>query len=94
MVQQYIRGQVLWLLSGILLPDTSSNKIKLIFLPLLEDLEFVRRLSWSSAVLACLYRAMCRGSYADQNEIGGYLVLLQIYELKIYIFNIFKNLIL
>ena len=88
MVQQYVRGQVLWLLGGVLLSDTSSNKMKLMFLPLLEDLDFARRLSWSSAVLACLYRAMCRGSYADQSEIDGYLVLLQVCELKIFIFNI------
>ena len=67
---------MLQLLGGVLLPDTSSNKIKLIFVPLLEDLDFARRLSWGSAVLACLYRAICRGSYADQSEIGGYLVLL------------------
>ena len=80
----------MWLLGGVLLSDTSSNKMKLIFLPLLEDLEFVRRLSWGSAVLTYLYRAMCRGSYADQSEIDGYLVLLQICESKIYIFNIFK----
>ena len=62
--------------------------MKLIFLPLLDVLEFARRLSWGSAVLTYLYKAMYRGSYADQNEIGDYLVLLQVYELKIYIFNI------
>ena len=88
MVQQYVRGQVLRLLGGVLLPDTSSNKMKLIFLPLLEDLDFARRLSWGSAILACLYRAMCRGSYTDQSEIDGYLVLLLVCELKIFIFNI------
>ena len=87
-LQQYVRGQVLRLLGGVLLSDTSSNKMKLMFLPLLKDLEFACRLSWGSAVLACLCRAMCRDSYADQSEIGGYLVLLQICELKIYIFNV------
>ena len=79
---------MLRLLDGVLLSDTSSNKMKLIFLPLLKDLEFAHRLSWGSTVLACLYRAMCQDSYADQSEIGDYLVLLQICELKIYIFNI------
>ena len=58
MVQQYVRGQMLRFLGGVLLSDTSSNKMKLIFLSLLEDLEFVRRLSWGSAVLACLYRTV------------------------------------
>ena len=88
MVQQYVRSQMLRLLDGVLLLDTSSNKMKLIFLSLLEDLDFAHRLSWGSAVLACLYRAMCWGSYADQSEIDGYLILLQVYELKIFIFNI------
>ena len=78
MVQQYVRGQVLRLLGGVLLPDTSSNKMKLMFLSLLEDLDFTRRLSWGSAVLACLYRTMCQDSTADQSEIKGYLVLLQV----------------
>ena len=45
MVQQYVKGQVLRLLSGVLLSDTSLNKIKLIFLSLLEDLDFACRLS-------------------------------------------------
>ena len=58
------------------------------FLPLLEDLDFTRRLSWDSAVLACLYRVMCRGSAADQSEISGYLVLLQICDIQILIFYI------
>ena len=88
MMQQYVRGQVLRLLGGIMLSDTSSNKMKLMFLPLLEDLNFARRLSWGSAVLACLYRAMCRDSYTDQSEIDGYLVLLQVCKLKFFIFNI------
>ena len=79
MVQQYVRGQILQLLGGALLSDTSSNKMKLIFLPLLEDLDFARRLSWDSTILAYLYRIMCRGSYHDQTEIGGYFVLLQVY---------------
>ena len=52
MVQQYVRGQVLRLLGGVLLSDTSSNKMKLIFLPLLKDLDFTRRLSWGITVLA------------------------------------------
>ena len=51
------------------------------FLPLLEDLDFSHRLSWGSAVLAYLYRAMCQGSVADQSEIEDYLILLQVQEI-------------
>ena len=45
MVRQYVRSYILRLLRGVLLPDTSSNKVKLMFLPLLEDLDFTHRLS-------------------------------------------------
>ena len=83
-----VRGQMLQLLGDVLLSDISSNKMKLMFLPLLEDLDFACRLSQGSAVLACLYKAMYRGSYADQSEIDDYLILLQVCELKIFIFNI------
>ena len=77
-VRQYIRGYVMRLLEVTLLSDTSSNKVKLIFLPLLEDLDFTRRLSWCSAVLACLYRIMCWGSAVNQSEIESYFILLQV----------------
>ena len=66
------------IIRGFFLPDTSLNKVKLKFLSLLKDLNFTRRLNWGSAVLACLFRVMCRGSAADQLEIGDYLVLLQV----------------
>ena len=78
MVRQYVRSYILQLLGSALLSDTSSNKVKLMFLPLLEDLDFTCRLNWSSAILACLYRAMCWGSTVVQSEIGGYLVSLQV----------------
>ena len=82
MVQQYVRSQTLRLLRGNLLSDTSSNKMKLIFLSLLENLDFTRRLSWGSTVLACPYRTMYRNFYHDQSKIGSYLVLLQVCDIK------------
>ncbi|KAL6543076.1 hypothetical protein OROHE_010596 [Orobanche hederae] len=78
-VKFYARAYILQLLGGQLLSDMSNNKVKLMYLPLLRDLEASGRLSWGSAVLACLYRALCRASKPETSDICGPLVLLQIW---------------
>ncbi|KAL3637547.1 hypothetical protein CASFOL_018715 [Castilleja foliolosa] len=78
-VQFYARAYILQLLGGQLLSDMSNNKVKLMYLPLLRDLETAGRLSWGSAVLACLYRALCRATKPETSDICGPLVLLQIW---------------
>ncbi|KAK6133043.1 hypothetical protein DH2020_033198 [Rehmannia glutinosa] len=78
-VQFYARAYILQLLGGQLLSDMSNNKVKLMYLPLLRDLEAAGRLSWGSAVLACLYRALCRAAKPETSDICGPLVLLQIW---------------
>ncbi|CAA0814025.1 Serine/threonine-protein phosphatase 7 long form homolog [Striga hermonthica] len=79
MVEYYARAYILQLLGGQLLSDMSNNKVKLMYLPLLRDLEVAGRLSWGSAVLACLYRALCRATKPETSDICGPLVLLQIW---------------
>ena len=49
------------------------------YLLLLEDLDRCSRLSWGSAVLACLYRNLCKASLSDVNIIAGPLMLLQLW---------------
>ncbi|KAL2245206.1 serine/threonine-protein phosphatase 7 long form homolog isoform X1 [Sesamum indicum] len=78
-VQFYARAYILQLLGGQLLSDMSNNKVKLMYLPLLRDFEAAGRLSWGGAVLACLYRALCRATKAETSDICGPLVLLQIW---------------
>ena len=88
-MQEYVRGWVLWLLrDAALLPSSSSSRVKLMFLLLLEDLDFAHRLGWDSTVLVNLYRATCHSSYY-QSEINGYLVLLQVCDIEFLIFYIF-----
>ncbi|RYR31856.1 hypothetical protein Ahy_B01g056787 [Arachis hypogaea] len=41
------------------------------WLPLLEDLDRCGRLSWGSAVLAWLYRQMCRATEHSQRNLGA-----------------------
>ncbi|KAK4491786.1 hypothetical protein RD792_002562 [Penstemon davidsonii] len=78
-VQFYARAYILQLLGGQLLSDMSNNKVKLMYLPLLRDFEAAGKLSWGSAVLACLYRGLCRASKPETSDICGPLVLLQIW---------------
>ncbi|KAH1098625.1 hypothetical protein J1N35_015546 [Gossypium stocksii] len=68
---------ILQLISGILLSDVNQNKVSIMYLPLLEDLELVGRFSWGSAVLACLYRELCRVLKPSTKTIGNCSLLLQ-----------------
>ena len=77
-LEQYARATILWLLGGQLLSDTSDNKVKLMYLPLLRDLDACGRLSWGSAVLAWLYRCLCRSSRMHVRDVAGPVVLLQV----------------
>ncbi|XP_012848924.1 PREDICTED: serine/threonine-protein phosphatase 7 long form homolog isoform X1 [Erythranthe guttata] len=78
-VKFYARAYILQLLGGQLLSDMSNNKVKLMYLPLLRDFEAAGRMSWGGAVLACLYRALCRATKPETSDICGPLVLLQIW---------------
>lgn len=77
-VKFYARAYILQLLGGQLLSDMSNNKVKLMYLPLLRDFEVAGKLSWGGAVLACLYRALCRATKPETSDICGPLVLLQV----------------
>ncbi|XP_019442354.1 PREDICTED: serine/threonine-protein phosphatase 7 long form homolog [Lupinus angustifolius] len=73
-IEQHARGMI----GGFLMPDTSGSRVHLMYLPLLEDLSQTFQYSWGSAVLACLYRGICRAALiSHQIEIGGCLHLLQ-----------------
>ncbi|CAI9088580.1 OLC1v1022948C1 [Oldenlandia corymbosa var. corymbosa] len=78
-VEFFARAHILQLLGGLLLPDASNNKVKLMFLPLLWDFDAAGKLSWGSAVLASLYRALCRATKPNVDGVCGPLVLLQLW---------------
>ncbi|RYR42128.1 hypothetical protein Ahy_A08g038586 [Arachis hypogaea] len=59
------------LIGGILFLDASDSRVHIRWLPLLEDLDACGRLSWSSTVLARLYRQMCRATEHGQRNLGG-----------------------
>ncbi|XP_057502249.1 protein MAIN-LIKE 1-like [Actinidia eriantha] len=78
-VQRHARAYILRLIGGILFTDYSQTLVKVAYLPLLLDLDAAGACSWGSAVLAMLYRSMCRATKIGQRQIAGALLLLQIW---------------
>ncbi|KAH0707603.1 hypothetical protein KY290_010122 [Solanum tuberosum] len=77
MVNQKARCYMFWMIAGMMMTDTSGSFLKLMYLPMLEDVNAIGSYSWGSATLACLYRFLCKSSQSNQNEIAGFLPLLQ-----------------
>ena len=79
------RAYILHMLGGMLMPDKSTSMVHTQYLPFLEDFEYANSYSWGSAVLAFLYREMCKASKIPDGrgrgrmnvDIGGCMVLLQ-----------------
>nr|KYP45174.1 Serine/threonine protein phosphatase 7 long form isogeny [Cajanus cajan] len=74
---QHCRAYILGLIGGVIMLDKSGNKIHLMYLPLLAELERAGRYNWGSACLAHLYREMCRAIYPSSKKMGGCSFLLQ-----------------
>ncbi|XP_016731458.1 protein MAINTENANCE OF MERISTEMS-like [Gossypium hirsutum] len=75
------RAYIMHILGGVLMPDANNNKVHLMYLSLLADLSSVSSYSWGSAVLAVLYRELCRVTNPDVVDMGGCLTLLQSWAL-------------
>ncbi|XP_042404956.1 serine/threonine-protein phosphatase 7 long form homolog [Zingiber officinale] len=76
---QRARVYILYLLGGNLLSDLSGSTVYMHHLINLVDMSVSASMSWGSAILACLYRRLCKASYSKANEICGPLVLLQLW---------------
>ncbi|MFQ6640924.1 hypothetical protein Gotur_014869 [Gossypium turneri] len=63
------------------MPDANNDKVHLMYLPLLADLSSVSSYSWGSAMLAVLYRDLCRAIDPKVRDMGGCLALLQSWAL-------------
>ncbi|MFQ6668183.1 hypothetical protein Gotur_033929 [Gossypium turneri] len=75
------QAYIMHILKGVLMPDANNNKVHMMYLPLLAELSNVRSYSWGSAVLAVLYRELCRATNPDVVDMGGCLTLLQSWAL-------------
>ncbi|MFQ6627311.1 hypothetical protein Gotur_005191 [Gossypium turneri] len=75
------RAYIMHIIGGEIMPDASNDKVHLMYLPLLANLSSVSSYSWGSAVLAVLYRELCRATDPKVRNIGGCLSLLQSWAL-------------
>ncbi|PPR85490.1 hypothetical protein GOBAR_AA35202 [Gossypium barbadense] len=69
---RYARAYILEMIESYLMPDLSRNLVHLRWL-----FRAASGLSWGSAVLATLYKEMCRATRPKKAKIGGCLSLLQ-----------------
>ncbi|XP_070036333.1 serine/threonine-protein phosphatase 7 long form homolog [Nicotiana tomentosiformis] len=76
-IHRYTRLLLLLMFGGVLFPNTSGNLVSLRFLNHLQRLDDLPQYSWGTAVLAYLYRQMCRTSMGTQHDVCGFLPLLQ-----------------
>ncbi|KAG8497102.1 hypothetical protein CXB51_008299 [Gossypium anomalum] len=74
---RYARAYILQIIGGYLMPDLSRNLVPLRWLLKLVDFRAAGEFSWGSAVLATLYREMCRATRPNKAKIRGCLSLLQ-----------------
>ncbi|KAG8496636.1 hypothetical protein CXB51_007871 [Gossypium anomalum] len=74
---QYARAYIIEIIGGYPMLDLSRNLIHLRWLLKLVDFRVVGELSWGFAMLATLYREMCKAMKPNKTKIGGCLSLLQ-----------------
>ena len=75
------RAYIMHMVGAVLMPDANGDSVHLSYLPLLADLSTARSYSWGSAVLATLYKELCRATDPQVKDIGGCLILLQSWAL-------------
>ncbi|XP_019228932.1 PREDICTED: serine/threonine-protein phosphatase 7 long form homolog [Nicotiana attenuata] len=81
-IKRYTRLALLLLFGCVLFPDTSGSRVTMRFLHYLQQLDELPQYSWGSAILAYLYRSMCRASIGPAVDICGFLPLLQVWALQ------------
>ncbi|XP_070022328.1 serine/threonine-protein phosphatase 7 long form homolog [Nicotiana sylvestris] len=65
-IERYTRLALLLLFGGVLFPNTLESLVNMHFLHHLQQLDDLPLYSWGAAVLAYLYRSMCRASMLCQ----------------------------
>lgn len=76
---RYTQSYLLQLFAGVLFTDHSGGQIHCMYLPSIQDFGRCRTLAWGSAVLAFLYRDLCKACRIGVKENAGCLILLQLW---------------
>ena len=77
-VEQYDCAYILHMFDPRLLPDTTTTKVHLRWLPFLEDLDVCGAMSWGSIVLVYLYSILYKISTMETKQLHVCLALLQV----------------
>ena len=78
-VHQYARCYVLALLRDMVFLDKSENRVHLMWLKFMQNLCNPRKYSWGSVTLSWLYRQLCNATDKKAKQIGGPLILVQLW---------------
>ena len=78
-VQQNARYHLLVRMGALLFMDKLADRVSLLTLPLFNPISNARQYSWGSAALTWLYRQLCNASKKDAMQIGGALLLVQLW---------------
>ncbi|KAK1369701.1 hypothetical protein POM88_035793 [Heracleum sosnowskyi] len=78
-VLHHTRCYLIQLIGGSLFTDTSGGLIHCMWVQFVRDLAACGGYAWGPAVLAFLYRELCKGSKRDKEEVAGCLLLLQLW---------------
>jgi Plant mobile domain len=79
-IQYYAQAFMLSLVGSVLFTDHSGDCVSVIYLPFFQDFDEAGQYSWGSAVLAYLYRELCLATRLERKQIGGALLLLQMWS--------------
>ncbi|KAK9993864.1 hypothetical protein SO802_023567 [Lithocarpus litseifolius] len=78
-VHQYARCYILALLGDMVFLDKSGDRVHLMWLEFMQNLRNPRKYSWGSAALSWLYRQLCNATDKKAKQIGGPLILVQLW---------------
>lgn len=81
-LQRYTQAYLRQLIGGVLFADHSGGHVHCMYIPLIKDLDSCAKLSWGSAVLAFLYRELCKSCKKDKEENVRCIILLQLWALS------------
>ena len=78
-VEQYCRAYMIGFFSDILFTDPNGDCYSLMPLVLLEEMNNLHEWAFGSGVLAYLYRELCKSTGPDRKNMGGCILLLQLW---------------
>ncbi|XP_061366247.1 serine/threonine-protein phosphatase 7 long form homolog [Gastrolobium bilobum] len=76
---RYTRALILRILGGCLFVETASSFVHAWYLLFLDDFQWTGMYSWGSAMLATLYRELCKVTDSRRSDMGGCALLLQLW---------------